>query len=184
MTQKEFYLKMQTLNCEYTTRSNELYIPPQRPKPLPYNPTNGQFVKGIVPHNKGKKWDDFMPKRSQRRAAKGWKNLDKYRPTTRPDTAGRCRKQVVALMDGGGFHVFPYIGAAAEWLKRTTGESCNRENIGRCCRENASRRPLQRPWGNRNGKAADIQPNTDHRYKGIRWYFEKDAVWLGKVKQQ
>lgn len=27
-----------------------------------------------------------MSKKAQRRAAKGWKNLEKYRPATRPDT--------------------------------------------------------------------------------------------------
>lgn len=51
----------------------ELYIPRERPK---YNPANGQFLKGTEPFNKGKKWDEYMGKRAQRRAMKGWKNLD------------------------------------------------------------------------------------------------------------
>lgn len=164
--------------------STELYIPLIKPKPKGYNPANGRFLKGHVPFNKGKNWDEVMPKRSQRRAKRGWKNLEKYRPTSRPDTAGRCRKQTVALTDDGRFFVFGYLGAAAEWLQRKTGEHCSRENIGRCCRENESRKPLSRPWSKRNGKEGDKQPNTDHRYKGIRWYFEGDPTWMEKYKQQ
>ena len=74
----------------------ELTLPPIRPK---YNLKNGRFLKGHVPANKGKPWSLWMSKRGRRRAAKGWKNLDKYRPRTRPDNAGRCRKKVIAVMD-------------------------------------------------------------------------------------
>ena len=42
----------------------ELYIPIERPQ---YNPTNGQFLKGHVPHNKGKKWEDYMDMRKAKR---------------------------------------------------------------------------------------------------------------------
>ena len=66
------------------------------------NKKTGRFLKGHVPANKGKKWSDYMGKRAQKRAAKGWKNLDLHRNKNgRPDTAGRCRKQVVAVMDDG-----------------------------------------------------------------------------------
>lgn len=69
----------------------ELKLPPVRPQ---RNPLTGRFLKGCVPANKGKKWDEFMSKRSQRRSAKGWKNLEKHR--VRPATAGRKPKQVAA----------------------------------------------------------------------------------------
>lgn len=75
----------------------ELYLPPERKS---YNAKTGHFLKGHTPWNKGKKWSDYLSKRVQRRMAKGWKNLDKYRPTFRPDTAGRCRKQVIAMHNG------------------------------------------------------------------------------------
>ena len=42
------------------------------------NKQNGRFLKGHVPANKGKKWSDYMGKRAMKRAAKGWKNLDKH----------------------------------------------------------------------------------------------------------
>ena len=48
--------------------NHELWLPPVR-----VNPINNRFQKGHVPANKGKKWDEYMPKQSQRRAAKGWK---------------------------------------------------------------------------------------------------------------
>ena len=139
-----------SLGCVYTGR----------------NRVTGRFMKGHVPANKGKKWSDYMGKRAQKRSAKGWKNLDLHRNKNgRPDTARRCRKQVVAVMDDGTWRVFSYRGAAACWI------GGNSENLGRCCRCNAARKVL------RNGKV-----NDDHRYKGVRWYFEKDsALWMRKI---
>ena len=114
-----------------------------------------------------------MGKRAQKRAAKGWKNLDKHRNKNgRPDTAGRCRKQVVAVMDDGRWLVFPYLGPAAEWI------GGNRENVGRCCRCNQARKRLKKPWGHPSDKV-----NTDHKYMGIRFYFESDNVWTTKIRQ-
>ena len=129
------------------------------------NPHNGRFLKGHEPHNKGKKWEEYVPKKSQRRMRKGWKNLDKHRPTERPDTAGRCRKEVVAVRNNGRYHIFDFLGAAAEWL------GGSRENIGRCCRCNQERHINQK-----TGKV-----NTDHQYKGIRWYFASDPIWQEKI---
>lgn len=138
------------------------------------NMKTGRFLKGHIPANKGKKWDEFMSKRAQRRAAKGWKNLDKHRNKNgRPEAAGRRRKPVVAVMDDGTWFYFPYVGAAAQWLG-----DCTRENIGRCCRYNLSKVELRKPNGKLSGKV-----NTDHRYKGIRFYFESDNVWTTKIKQ-
>lgn len=138
------------------------------------NKKNGQFLKGHVPATKGKKWDEFLSKRKQKRCARGWKNLDKYRNKNgRPDTAGRSRKAVIAVMDDGAWLYFPYVGAAAKWLGSGT-----RENVGRCCRSNQSKTELRKPWGKLSGKV-----NTDHRYKGIRFYFESDNIWTTKIKQ-
>ena len=160
------------------------------------DPRTGRFLKGHVSANKGKKWSEFMSKRGQRRARKGWKNLDLHRNKNgRADTAGRSRKQVIAVMDDGRWLIFPYIGAAAEWCggnreKRTSSESSAetlsgnaesrvssaRANIGRCCRQNQNRPILRNPHGKPTGKV-----NTDHRYMGIRWYFETDSIWTQKI---
>ena len=152
----------------------ELRLPPER---KPYNPINGQFLKGHEPTNKGKPWSKWMTKRGQRRAKKGWVNIEKYRPTSRPDTAGRCRKQVVAVMDDGQWLVFPFVGAAAVWLG-----GCNRENIGRCCRFNQSKKICKHDWRPGVMKGTS-RVNTDHKYKGIRWYFETDNIWTTKIKE-
>ena len=133
---------------------------------MSHNPVNGQFLKGHTPHNKGRKWNEYMGKRMQKRAAKGWANLDKYRPKTRPDNCGRCRLQVVAVFDDGKWTVLPYIGAAGEWI------GGNRENVRRCCQLNKAR--------HRNKNTGAV--NTDHRYKGVRFYYEKDNIWLTKIK--
>ena len=139
------------------------------------NKQNGQFLKGHVPANKGKKWSEYMGKRAQKRCAKGWKNLDKYRNKNgRADTAGRCRKQVVAVMDDGRWLLFPYLGPAAEWV------GGKRENIGRCCRMNEAKKVCKRDWRPGQAKGAN-RVNTDHRYMGIRWYFETDNVWTTKI---
>ena len=141
----------------------ELYIQPERRKT--YNTKNGQFLKGNVPHNKGKKWSQWMGKRAQKRAAKGWKNLDLHRPKTRPDTAGRCSIEVVAVRDDGTWSVFSSLSEAA---RRVGGCSTN---ISRCARLNRDGKRVK--WGG---------TNNDHRYKGIRWYYEADDIWTTKIK--
>lgn len=55
--------------------SYELTLSPERPT---RNAVTGRFMKGFVPANKGKKWDDFASKKAQRRMKKGWKNLPLY----------------------------------------------------------------------------------------------------------
>ena len=146
----------------------ELYLPAPPPT---RNRRTGQFLKGAKPWNKGMRWDEMMPKSSQRQCAKGWKNLQKYRPKTRPDTAGRSKKQVVAVTDDGKFRIFDYIGDAAMWV------GGGRENVGRCCRQNRSRRTLHDVEGNLTDRV-----NTDHRYMGIRFYFCSDPIWWHKVR--
>ena len=138
------------------------------------NKQNGRFLKGHVPANKGKRWSDYMGKRAMKRAMKGWQNVISHRPKTRPDTAGRCRKQVVGVMDDGRWLVFDYVGAAARWL------GGSRENVGRCCRLNQSRKECKHSWRPGQTKGAS-RVNTDHRYKGIRLYFETDSIWLTKI---
>lgn len=150
--------------------SYELYIPPVKQD---RNPATGRFLKGGTPHNKGKKWAEYMGKRAQKRASKGWANLDKHRPKKRPDIAGRCRKPVIAVLDDGRWCYFTHIGAAAKWL------GGSQENVRRCCHLNNSEAILHDCKGRPLGKI-----NTDHKYKGIRFYFESDNVWTTKIKQQ
>lgn len=133
---------------------------------------SNKFLKGHTPHNKGKKWSEYMSKRSMRRAMKGWKNLEKFRPTTRPDNAGRCRKKVVGVWDDGTWMVFPFVGAAGEYVGGT------RENVRRCCQCNQSRMELKLP----NGKPTK-KVNTDHKYMGVRFYYETDNIWINKINK-
>ena len=144
----------------------ELYIAPEIPK---RNALTGRFMKGYEPANKGKKWSEYMSKRAMKRAAKGWKNLELHRNKNgRPDIAGRCRKHVIAVMNDGTWKVFSYIGSAGAWI------GGNRDNVGRCCRMNQERRV--------NKKTGKV--NTDHKYKGVRFYFESDEIWMSKIAQQ
>lgn len=148
----------------------ELTLPPVRPQ---RNPLTGRFLKGHVPANKGKKWDEFMPKRSQRRSAKGWKNLEKHR--VRPATAGRKPKQVVAATGDGKFYVFANTLKSAEWV------GGNRYNIARCCRFNEARKVNKQDYSKGRPKGSGCI-NTDHQYLGVRFYFETDNIWIQKIK--
>ena len=135
-------------------------------KPLQRNPLNGRFLKGHTPANKGKKWSEFMSKRGQRKAKKGWKNLVLYRADRSPE-AGRKKKAVIAVNDTGKFLFFPSVSEAGSLL------GISHDNISRCCRDNQARKQ------GRNGNV-----NTNHKYKGIRFYFENDPVWTEKINQQ
>lgn len=135
----------------------ELHLPPVYKG---IDAKTGRFLKGHVPANKGKKWNEFMSKRSQRRSARGWKNLDLYRNKRRSGKAGRPKEPVVAVMDDGTFTVFSYMGHAAQCL------GGSRHNVARCCRLNAL-----------HGE------NTDHQYMGVRLYYESDTAWINKVRQ-
>ena len=146
--------------------SMELLI--EQPRPT-RNKVTGRFLKGHVPHNKGKKCDEWMDGRKQKRVKRiAVDNLNRNRNKNgRPDNAGRCRKKVVAVTDDGTMHVFSYVGAAAQWI------GGSRENVGRCCRYNAARHV--------DTRSGNI--NTDHRYKGVRWYFESDPIWVSKISK-
>ena len=139
------------------------------------NRKNGRFMKGHVPFNKGKRWTEYMGKRAMKRAAKGWINVVINRPKERPDTAGRCRKPVIAVTDDGRWFYFPYAGEAARWIGGT------RSNVGRCCRANQARKVCKHNWRPWQRKGASLV-NTDHKYRGIRFYFESDNVWTTKIK--
>lgn len=149
----------------------ELYLPPVNPL---VSKKTGQFLRGHVPANKGKKWDEYLSKRAQRRSAKGWKNLETHRPKERPDTAGRCRKKTVVVTDDGKFKIFTYLKEAAEWI------GGSRENVGRCCRSNMSKKVCKHDWRQGQPKGAS-RVNTDHKYKGYRFYFFDDPCWWDKV---
>ena len=101
-------------------KMNELYIPPQR---LNRNPINGRFLKGSIPHNKGKKWDDYIPSHKRESMIKG---LALGR-TGNPNIAGCNAKKVVAIKSGRLQGVFQSSNDA----KRKTG-ICAR-NIRNCC---------------------------------------------------
>lgn len=71
---------------------SELYIPIERPQ---YNPTNGQFLKGHVPHNRGKKMKDYLDEETIKRIKEvGIKNL---KPNLK--VCGWNKKAIIAMDD-------------------------------------------------------------------------------------
>jgi hypothetical protein len=62
--------------------------------------------------------------------------------------------------------MFPESKAAATWC------GGNRYNLNRCCREN------ERTTLTKGGKV-----NDNHKYLGVRWYFESDDKWTLKIKK-
>lgn len=68
----------------------ELYLPAERPS---RNPTNGRFLKGRIPHNKGKKMTDYLDEETAKRLrAIGIANL---KPNAK--FAGWNKKAIIAL---------------------------------------------------------------------------------------
>ena len=133
----------------------------------------GRFQKGHVPANKGKRWNEWMSKCGQASAAKNGKRLGEYvRQHGRSEKAGIPKKQVVAVLPDGSWTVFAYSQPAAEWV------GGNRENVRRCCNLNQSRKRLKKQWGHPSDKV-----NTDHKYKGVRFYFVDDDTWTTKIKK-
>lgn len=81
----------------------------------------GRFLKGHTPANKGKKWNEFKDKRSQKRSAKGWKNLEPFRCKGGGPNSGRPKKAVIAVMDNGGVENLLIYGSCCgvcRWEKR------------------------------------------------------------------
>ena len=141
----------------------ELTLSPERKQ---RNAVNGQFLKGHVPHNRGKKWGEYMSRRSQERSSIGWKNVLVH-TGKRSECCGRMKRKVIAVMPNGKWYSFGSIAEAAN----STGSI--RENISRCCRLNAS--------GRKNMKTG--KTNTDHKYDGVRWYYDDDNNWLVKISK-
>jgi len=86
---------------------------------------NGRFLKGHVPHNRGKKWSEWLDGRKQRKIRRiGLKNLE---GKGRMDLGGWNARKVVALREDGK----PFIFSSASEAGRITG--LIGRNIIRCC---------------------------------------------------
>ena len=83
----------------------------------------GTFLKGHIPHNKGKKWSEWMDGRKAKKILRiGMKNLK-----GRADIAGWNKRAVVAVLEDGRYFYFESATKAAE----LTG--LIRRNISHCC---------------------------------------------------
>jgi hypothetical protein len=51
----------------------------------------------------------------------------------------------------------------------------SRENVRRCCKFNRKGVAPTKSWK---------RVNTDHKYKGLRFYYESDNIWLEKIKNK
>ena len=107
------------------TENYELYLPP-----ITYNPVNGQFRKGNIPFNKGKKWSDYM---DMRKAKRMLKCLELGRTKGNGKLAGANKKARVAIKDGK-LIAFESATEAAKILK-AKGVKISQRNICACCLE-------------------------------------------------
>lgn len=98
----------------------ELYISPLKRQ---NNAVTGCFLKGHTPHNKGKKWEDYMDMRKAPKIKRiALKNL---RP--RLDIGGQNKRQVIGIKEGKIIGVWESAVKASEKLK------LQRRNIAHCC---------------------------------------------------
>lgn len=87
---------------------SELYLPPERPQ---RNLVNGQLLKGCIPHNKGKKWSDYMPEeKCKMLSAKVKNNLSNI-------AGGRNAEPIVALDSEG--NVVGWFESASDAQRKT-----------------------------------------------------------------
>lgn len=103
----------------------ELVIDRARPQ---RNLVTGRFLPGHSSFNKGKNWSEWMSKKSQLHAMKGWKNLKGRR-----DIGGWNAKAVVMIREDGRWFVFPSASEAG----RKTG--IQEANIRSVCRKKRKR---------------------------------------------
>lgn len=82
---------------------------------------NGRFVKGMTPHNKGKKWCEWMDGRKQRKVRKCLLH------NGRPDIGGWNKKQVVGISIDGKACVFE----SSKDVERKLG--IESRNVRGCC---------------------------------------------------
>ena len=138
------------------------------------NPYNGRFLKGHQPHNKGKRREEWMSKEGMKASSKGWENIEKHRCKGHPNARKARAKNCVAVRNNGDYRIFEFITKAAEWLG-----GCP-ENVRRCCNLNKSRKVCKHDWRPGFNKGAD-RVNTDHQYKGVRFYYADDPIWQEKI---
>lgn len=87
------------------------------------NPHTGRFMKNSIPHNKGKKWKDYIDGRKKRRMLKG---LELGRKQGNPNLAGANALKIVGIKNGK-FCVFE---SSEDAFRKTN--ICAR-NIRSCC---------------------------------------------------
>jgi hypothetical protein len=89
-------------------------------RPPLQNKVTGCYMEGHVPFNKGRRWSEYMSKRSQRRCARGWTNIDKF----------RNKRAVVAITEDGVF-----VGRFESGMSAARASGAQPRNINSCCRK-------------------------------------------------
>lgn len=89
-----------------------------------YNRLNGQFLKGHVPHNKGKKWEEWMDMRKAKKIIR----IAKQNLRPNMNLGGWNKKKVVSVSENGTWKLYSSAASAAE----ATGNFSS--NISQCCR--------------------------------------------------
>ena len=102
------------MNCNYDL---DCLFPP---KPIKQR-NNGRFVKGMTPHNKGKKWCEWMDGRKHNKVRKNLLH------NGRPDIGGWNKKQVVGISIDGKACVFE----SSKDVERKLG--IESRSVRRCC---------------------------------------------------
>jgi hypothetical protein len=101
----------------------ELYI-----EPIRINVINGQFRKGHIPWNKGKKWYEWMDGRKQKRVLK---YLEIGRKLGNKQLAGNNKIEVIGIKNG---QLLSYKSATdAEKVFKFVGIKVNKRNINKVC---------------------------------------------------
>lgn len=140
------------------------------------NPITGRFVKGMKPHNKGKKlseyygdkWEDIRAKMVE--SGKKNKNKEQLSKFLKAGQDAQKRKVIGINMQTGKMSVFDSITDAAKGYDRV----CAKTHIGRCCRQAKIKQYSP------NGKYYYVR---EYQYKGVKWFYESDIErWSDYLK--
>lgn len=140
----------------------ELYLPPVLEAP--------KAARKRQNPNKGRKWDEWMPKRAQKKIRRALALAAERRRGTHRlyQSGGRKKRKVIAVLDDGQWTCFESQASAARAIGTTPSVvSC-------ICYRNKRGSETREP---------QRHPNHDYRCHGVRLYYENDRHWMERIRQ-
>ncbi|MDR3227750.1 MAG: hypothetical protein LBT56_08790 [Prevotellaceae bacterium] len=140
---------------------------------VPTRNSKGQFMKGCTSFVKGKTWDEYMPKSSQERCAKGWANLKKRKGNFA--FGGWNKRAVVAITEDGLF-----VGRFESAKEASRQSGVRVEEIYLVCSPKVVKRKKISKKLNKTYTVTTVRKFAGKTTGGrrLRWFYEDDDKWI------